>query len=172
MPIYLCLLYAALAGHKGTERFRAVILTFIRDFGFLGGIMALIVHDGLIHPGYAALTAHGFIWHVLMLVLSMYITVKGLALPGISGFVRTLPLFLILSSMAEIINVIFHDLGDCDMFYISPYHNSSQIVFRDIDAITGRPLGIIIYLISMCIGALAIHFILDKVSEESKRPIM
>lgn len=163
MPMYLCLMYAALAGHKSTERFRAEILTFIRDYGFLGGIMALIVHDGLIHPGYAALTAHGFIWHVLMLVLSLYITFNGLALPGISGFVSTLPLFLILSSMAEIINVIFHELGDCDMFYISPYHNSSQIVFRDIDAITGRPLGIIIYLISMCIGALAIHFILDTI---------
>ena len=72
MPMYLCLLCGALAGHKSTERFRAVILTFIRDYGFLGGIMALIVHDGLIHPGYAELTAHGFIWHVLMLVLSVY----------------------------------------------------------------------------------------------------
>ena len=66
MPMYLCLMYAALAGLKSTERIKAVILTFIRDYGFLGGIMALIVHDGLIHPGYAALTAHGFISRLMV----------------------------------------------------------------------------------------------------------
>ena len=168
MPMYLCLLYGALARSKNMDRYRRVILTFLRDFGFLGGIMALIVHDGLIHPGFPALTVHGFLWHVLMLMLSVFISYKRLSLKGVSGFVSTLPLFLVLSIIAELINFIFHKFGDCDMFYISPYHNSSQVVFKDIDAITGRPLGILIYLTSVCIGGFVIHLILDRISEVNK----
>lgn len=168
MPMYLCLLYGALARSKNMDRFRRVILTFLRDFGFLGGIMALIVHDGLIHPGFPALTLHGFLWHVLMLMLSVFISYKRLSLKGVSGFVSTLPLFLVLSIIAELINFIFHKFGDCDMFYISPYHNSSQMVFKDIDSITGRPMGILIYLTSVCIGAFVIHLISDRISEVNK----
>ncbi|SFG34916.1 TMEM164 family acyltransferase [Oribacterium sp. WCC10] len=165
MPMYLCLLYMALKEIKCTKRFRAAILTFIRDYGFLGGIMALIVHDGLIHQGFPLLTAHGFIWHVLMLLLSIYISFKHISLKGNSGFASTLPLFMILSVIAEVINVIFHNFGDCDMFYISPYHNSSQMIFDDIDSVIGRPLGIIVYLISVCAGAFVVHFVLDAFFE-------
>ena len=119
--------------------------------------MSLAVHDGLIHPGHMLLTAHGFIWHILLLVLSFFIFRRKLSFTGIREFAYTIPLFSGLAAIAEFINISLHRFGDCDMFYISPYHNSSQLVFCEIDSLIGRPAGIIVYLASIVLGAFIVH---------------
>lgn len=170
MPMYIIAMYAFLlsrdsfAGFK-TEKLRKVLLTFLQDYGFLGGILSLIVHDGLIHPGHILLTAHGFLWHLFLVVLSLYISVKKLSLSGAKGFLCTVPLFLFFSFIAEMINISLHGYGDCDMFYISPFHLSSQPVFHEIDIMVGRCAGIGIYLTTVIIGALMIHKILEKANK-------
>ncbi len=43
------------------------------------------------------------------------------------------------------------------MFYISPYHASSQPVFRELDLCLGKPLGTALYLLATLAGAGLIH---------------
>ena len=170
MPIYL-FPTAWYLGRRGglnerSQRLRRTLLTFLMDYGFLGGVMALTVRDGFTFPEHPLLTAHGWIWHLGMIAAALLIMWKGEGDLSIKGWLRTLPLFLALALMAEIINVALHGYGDCDMFYISPYHLSSQPVFRDVDAAVGRPAGILIYLGAVCFGAFLSHvimYVLDRI---------
>ena len=73
LPMYLALLYGMLRKRTGRRAFiiKRALLTFLQDYGFLGGALALIVHEGLLHPGHPLLTAHGFIWHIVMLLTAL-----------------------------------------------------------------------------------------------------
>ena len=153
MPIYLGLLYPFFP-----ERLKRAAETFLVDFGLLGGAAALIVRDGFTFPEHPALTLHGWVWHLLMCALAIILWLRQT--PGQSsprGFAGTLPLLAVLALIAEGINVILHPFGDCDMFYISPYHLSSQPFFHDVDVVIGRPLGILFYLFAVILGAAIIH---------------
>lgn len=164
LPMYISLLYAVLQTRRGPriERWKRTCMTFLQDYGFLGGLMALLFHAGLMHPGHPFLTAHGFLWHGLMLLLALYIHTTGLSDSSTQGFRSTLPIFAVSALLAECINVALHRYGDCDMFYISPYHLSSQLVFCSIDAIIGRPAGIALYLACVVLGASLIHLAFQK----------
>ena len=175
-PMYMCRLSSSHrnASHgdrrnwkeDGRARGRAlsVIATFMQDFGILGGIAALVVHEGFTFAEHPLLTAHGYIWHVLLILIGLYIWRQGLSDLSPSGCLRSCGLFLGCAAVAELINVVFHEYGDCDMFYITPYHLSSQIIFRDIDAMIGRPMGIVVYLICVMLGAGIVHGALKYLS--------
>ena len=137
-----------------------VLALFMQNFGILGGVAALIVHEGFTWPQHPLLTAHGYVWHILLIALGLYIWRMGLSDMSLRGYLKSLALFLFCAALAELINISLRGYGDCDMFYISPYHLSSQPVFRDIDAIVGRPLGIVIYLFCVMAGAGLIHSLL------------
>ena len=76
IPMYLCLLYPQ------SGKYSAVFSTFIQDFGLLGGIMALAVPAGLMHP-YWTMTLHGFLWHFLLIFLGLYCGMSGLSSPSL-----------------------------------------------------------------------------------------
>lgn len=164
LPMYISLLYGVLRTRKGSrvEIWKQACMTFLQDYGFLGGMMALLFHEGLMHPGHPFLTAHGFLWHGIMLLMALYIHKTGLSDLSMRGFRFTLPMFGLSALLAEGSNVALHRYGDCDMFYISPYHLSSQPVFCSIDAIIGRPAGIVLYLICVVLGAFLIHLAFSK----------
>jgi hypothetical protein len=150
IPIYLCLLYGLI--HKPE-----CALTWLADYGFLGGFAALIVHRGFTNTGILYVTIHGYLWHSLMIVLSIYLVfVRRIDLSW-KAFGKSVLLFAVMCVLAEIINVIGHPFGDCDMFYITPYHMSSQPVFCNIDRLIGRPLGIIVYLGTIIFFSAFIH---------------
>lgn len=165
MPIYLCPLYLMTARRKTdrSSRHLQIIASFLADFGLLGGVCALIVHSGFTFPDHPLLTLHGYVWHILLIILSLYITVHGLSDRTKAGFFRTLPLFFLCAAIAELLNICFHTFGDCDMFYISPYHLSSQPVFREIDRMIGRIPGIAVYLAAVIFGAYLVHILLGTV---------
>ncbi|MDO4265371.1 MAG: YwaF family protein [Eubacteriales bacterium] len=167
MPIYLCPLYC-IAARSVTPRavsFRRIIAAFLADFGLLGGVCALIVHSGFTFPDHPLLTLHGYVWHILLIALSLYITIRGLSDTAKAGFQRTLPLFFLCAAVAELLNICFHKYGDCDMFYISPYHLSSQPVFYEIDRMIGRIPGIAVYLGAVILGAYLAHLLLGAVKK-------
>ncbi len=110
---------------------KTVLYTFMQDFNLLGGIMALAEPSGLFHP-YWVLTIHGLIWHLLLIYIGLVIAFSRCSDTTTRGFVRTLPLFFVCCIVASIINRTAKPLGQADMFYISPYYPSAQIVFHDI----------------------------------------
>ena len=126
------------------------------DFNLLGGLMALLVPDGLMHP-YITLTLHAFVWHFLLLFVGFFIGFSRHGDTSLSGFIKTLPILLICIGAATLLNVLFHSYGDINMFYISPYKITTQPVFSQIMKRTGIWIGNLFYITAMCITAFLIH---------------
>ena len=74
-----------------------------------------------------------------------------------SGFLPAAILFLILAGIAELLNFLLRGRGSIDMFYISPWEPSTQVVLRDIAACLGRGPEILLYLGLILLGAGLIH---------------
>ena len=156
MPMYMALLSGILY-RRGCQGQARILFTFMQDFGILGGVAALIVHDGFTWPEYPLLTLHGYVWHVMLILIGICIYRHGLSDLSLRGFIQAALLFLFCAALAQVLNIGLRGLGDCDMFYISPYHLSAQPVFRDIDAVLGRLPGMIIYLLCVILGGGIIH---------------
>ena len=122
--------------------------------------MALAEPSGLLHP-YWFLPLHGLLWHILLICIGLLI--------GFTGYVSTLPLFLICCGIATLINVTAKPLGQADMFYISPYYPNNQAVFYTISQKLGVLPGNIIYLLSICVGGLLFHMIFARLFRHATR---
>lgn len=156
IPMYLCLLYPV-AERWGLSGPLAV---FLQDFGLLGGIMALIVPDGFLWP-YWILTLHGFLWHFMLVFLSLYCRFTGLSGSRSSSFFQCLPIYFLCAGTAVLINtgvqLSVYPEGYADMFYINCFFPSEQPVFSEISLALGNIWGHLAYLLASCIGAGVIH---------------
>ena len=152
LPMYLCLLLPFL--HN--ERRRKIVCTFLLDFNMMGAIATFIDPSGILHD-YWTLTLHGLIWHLILIFIGFFIVLTRQADLSPKGFKATLPLFAFFCITAEILNVVLHPHGAINLFYISPYEISTQLLFSDIDRIFGRIAGICLYILAMIAGAYLIH---------------
>lgn len=157
LPMYFCLFLPFVPSMDK----KTVLCTFMQDFNLLGGIMALAEPSGLFHP-YWFLTLHGLIWHLLLIYIGLAIAFSRLSDPSLRGFVRTIPLFLACCIIASVINRTAKPLGQADMFYISPYYPSAQIVFHEIALKYGISIGNAVYLMAVCLGGFIFHVVLGK----------
>lgn len=155
VPMYLCLLYPFFAAGR-YKKILDIFATFIQDFGILGGIMALVEPSGLMHP-YWTLTIHGFLWHFFLIFLGLYCCFCHISDNSPIGFKQVIPLFFICCIIASLINITSGPNRNADMFYISPYYPSLQVVFHTISLHIGILPGNLIYLACVCIGAWIIH---------------
>ncbi|MFR3728547.1 hypothetical protein [Lacrimispora sp.] len=167
LPMYFCLIIPFTPGKSN----KTILCTFMQDFNLLGGIMALAEPSGLFHP-YWFLTLHGLIWHLLLIYIALVIAFSRYSDVSLKGFARTLPLFLICCIIASIINRTAKPLGQADMFYISPYYPSAQIVFHEIALQYGIPAGNGVYLIATCFGGFLFHSIFNRVHLRSDRTVL
>lgn len=157
LPMYLCLLLPLIR----SPRLHRVICTFMQDFNLLGGLMALIEPSGLMHP-YWTMTIHGLVWHIVLIFIGLFIALNGQADRSIRGFLNTLPLFGICCLIASFINVATHTLGHAEMFYISPYYPTGQVVFRQVALQFGIMAGNVTYLLAICLGGFLCHIGLSR----------
>ncbi len=155
LPMYLCLLLPFLPAGRGKTAF----YTFMQDYHLLGGIAALIVPEGFSHIHWT-LTLHGYLWHILLLLISLFIWISGRSDLSARGFVRTLPIFSVCSAIATIINLLTPGHGQANMFYISPYYPNVQFIFHWIALRLGIHPANLLYLLAISLGAGIIHFLL------------
>lgn len=159
LPMYLCPLLILIHNEK---RHR-ILCTFLLDFNMMGAIATFIDPSGIFHP-YWTLTLHGVLWHLMLIFVGFIIIFSHEADLTTSGFIQTLPLFAFFCFVAEILNGVLHRFGAANLFYISPWEISTQLLFGDIDRIFGRPVGIILYIMAMTAGAWLIHNIARKIT--------
>lgn len=152
VPMYLCLLVPFLHSERSLRN----IAVFLQDFGLLGGIMALAVPPGLMHP-YWTMTLHGFLWHFILLFLGLFCCMTGTAGHERRDYAEILPLFFLCCLIACIINITAGPDADADMFYISPFHPSSQPVFHQIACAFGIFWGNLLYVFAMVAGGFVMH---------------
>ena len=154
LPMYLCLIFPFLKNRT----LKTSIATFMQDFNLLGGIAALAVPDGFrgIHW---TLTLHGYIWHLLLVFIGLFVFAGRRSDLCRKGYLQTLPLFLASCSIAFFINILAPGHGQADMFYISPYYPSTQPVFHEIAMAAGIIPANLLYLFTICLGAALVHFL-------------
>ncbi|MGN0204713.1 MAG: hypothetical protein ACI4BB_09225 [Coprococcus sp.] len=152
LPMYLCPLLPLIHNPK---RHR-ILCTFLLDFNMMGAIATFIDPSGIFHS-YWTLTLHGIIWHLILIFIGFFILFSHQADLTHQGFLSTLPLFAVFCVIAEMLNALLHSHGNINLFYISPWEMSTQLIFGDIDRLLGRPAGICIYILAMIAGALLIH---------------
>ena len=154
IPMYLCVLLPFLK-----KRSRCTFMTFMGGYTFVSALATLIFPEDILRP-YITMTAHGFIWHGLLLFISLLIFLTGSGDADIRGLRRAAFLFLILCVIAVSINIaaeqimpairaahpaISHDWAA--MFYLNPFHISPQPVISDIQKAAGIPVGLLIYML-------------------------
>ena len=103
------------------------------NYNLLGAVMVFVDPSGLMHP-YWTLTLHGFIWHILLIFIGLLIAFSRMVLPTAKGFWQSTAVFAVGCVIATIINVTSHPYGNADMFYITPYYATTQIVYSQIAA--------------------------------------
>jgi len=153
LPMYLCLLLPFVP-HK----YQRIFCTFMYNYNLLGAVMVFVDPSGLMHP-YWTLTLHGFIWHILLIFIGLLIAFSRMVLPTAKGFWQSTAVFAVGCVIATIINVTSHPYGNADMFYITPYYATTQIVYSQIAAKFGIFAGNTVYVLSIILGAWLLHLV-------------
>lgn len=161
IPMYICV--ALFFVHN--LKIQRYLLSFLMDFGLLGGIFAFFDTSGM-HYRYLPLTIHSFVWHVLLIIIGIYAgmtwrMVKGTDAGDFPLFPRDYRkaacIYLLCCLAALCLNLAFRRYGAINMFYINPYYPMQQKVFDQIAATLGNGTGILLYLLSTLAGARIFH---------------
>ena len=162
VPVYLCILLPFLC--RGADGVRSStagpVFTFLAVYTFTGAAAALIIPEDYLRS-YVTLTLHGFIWHGILLMISLTILLSRMADLSRRGFARASMLFLVMCAAAVCINIAVEPLMAASyaegliphsyaaMFYLNPYHLSPQPLVDIIQKSAGIPLGLALYVISI-----------------------
>jgi len=152
VPMYLCILLPFVKGHV-----RSTFLTFMSGYTFISAAAALIYPEDFLRP-YVSLTVHGFLWHGILLFISLLIMICKAADPSAKGLLGAAGLFACLCAAAVCINAaaepvmqnihishpeVAHDWAA--MFYLNPYHISPQPLVGSVQKTAGIPAGLLLY---------------------------
>lgn len=162
VPVYLCILLPFLCRGADGVRSSAAgpVFTFLAVYTFTGAAAALIIPEDYLRS-YVTLTLHGFIWHGILLMISLTILLSRMADLSRRGFARATVLFLVMCAAAVCINIAVEPLMAASyaegliphsyaaMFYLNPYHLSPQPLVDIIQKSAGIPLGLALYVISI-----------------------
>ena len=162
VPVYLCILLPFLCRGADGVRSSAAgpVFTFLAVYTFTGAAAALIIPEDYLRS-YVTLTLHGFIWHGILLMISLTILLSRMADLSRRGFARATVLFLVMCAAAVCINIAVEPLMAASyaegliphsyaaMFYLNPYHLSPQPLVDIIQKSAGIPVGLALYVISI-----------------------
>lgn len=164
LPMYFCLLLPFLP----SGRIKTTLCTFMQDYGLLGGIAALIVPEGFRHIHWT-LTLHGYVWHILLILISLFLLFTGRSDVSRRNFTDTVPLFAACCCIATAVNVLTPGRGSADMFYISPYTPGTQPVFRELALYLGILPANLLYLLTILTGSAILHILLGHIQKSAEK---
>lgn len=159
IPMYICLFLPWLKN----SHLQNIFASFLADYGLLSGIFSFFDTSGM-HYGYAPLTLHSYLWHVLLILIGI---VTALSFPFFQRwkyFSGSTALFLICCSIALALDLCLDSYGPINMFYINPDYPMSQRVFSSIADMLGNTAGILLYIASIILGASVFHFIWQRIT--------
>ncbi|MBR3250296.1 MAG: YwaF family protein [Erysipelotrichaceae bacterium] len=150
-PWQLCstLMYCSFFITLVKRKMQDTILVYLTTFCLLAAIVALLIPLDMLRIQ-VYLACYSFLYHYLMIsvaIVSLFILSRRTEI----DFLSSAALFLFFALIAEIINIvshqIFHDIRvEPNMFYISPYYPTTQPILNTIALKYGIFTEIIIYL--------------------------
>ena len=152
IPMYLCLIFPWLK----LPKLRSACLTFLMDFGLLGGIFAFFDTSGMYYS-WLPLTFHSFLWHIILILLGVKAGLQSGAYRSWKFYRYSVAIYLACCLIATILNLSLYSFGTIDMFYISPLYPMTQRFFGTIAKTLGNPSGILLYIGASIAGAGILH---------------
>lgn len=167
VPMYLCILLPLTRG-----QLRKTFLSFMAGFTFTGALAALIYPEDMLRS-YAVLTAHGFIWHSILLFISLTVVLTGVADLSARGSAHAAVLFVLLCVPAVCINIFAEPLMKtaglphtyAAMFYLNPFHYSPQPFVSSVQEYTSIPFGLLVYMCAVVLVSTCISILLRRLSK-------
>ena len=167
MAMYCCVMVPFLKG-KAQE----TILVFLASFSLLAAVFALAFPGDMLRPQ-ILLFCHSFVYHAIMVIESLA-AILILSRRKKAKFLPALILFLAMSVVAEIINVVSYNLFPergraSNMFNITPYWPSTQPVFHDIAVKLGIIPEILIYTAVIALASWGIFLLVNLISGKYRK---
>ena len=152
LPMYLCMFCAICRN----EKINSWLYEFMFSVNMFGGIMAFIEPSGIHHP-IITLTAHAYIWHMLLIFLGLYLYMSKRVCKEHRGYIKGIVVYYIACIVAQSFNLIYGDKINC--FYISPYVQSPLAVFKDIYASCGWFVNMFLMMIGITIASAVVYYV-------------
>lgn len=157
MPIYVCLICLFLK--KGL--LRDSLLAFMAYITILGSLAtAIIPNDVFVED--ILINIHTMWLHLGSLVVSVYLLMSREVVVGKKDFRNAIVTFVVFMLIANALNIIVYNIGALNgetfnMFYISPYFESTLPIFNIIYGVVPYPVFLIIYFVALTLGAYVIY---------------
>lgn len=160
-PIYICLICLFLKKNK----LRDALLSYMAFTTILGSISSAILPDSLFVSD-LLVDIHTMWLHLGSLVVSTYLLMSREVVITRKSFFSAITVFIIFILIANILNIVIYNSGilngeSFNMFYISPYFESSLPVFNEIQANVPYPIFLITYFLILTLGS----YIVFKISQ-------
>lgn len=152
VPMYLSL-WCAVCRNQKVNSWLYECMFAVNMFG---GLMAFIEPSGIQH-GYVTLTAHAYIWHMLLIFLGLYLYFSKRACTERGGYKKAAVSYLVSCAAAQGMNLLF--AGKINCFYISPYVISPLAVFKNIYAACGWFTNMVLLILALLIASAAVYYI-------------
>lgn len=158
-PIFVSVICLFLKNNK----LRESLLSYMAFVTILGSIMTVILPDACFVSD-VVINIHTMWLHCGSLVVSIYLLMTGAVKVNKQNLIKALVVFLIFVFIAEILNITIYNMNilngeTFNMFYISPYFISSLPVFNVIQQNVPFILYLLIYIVSLTIGALLVYYV-------------
>ena len=104
------------------------------------------------------MTIHGFLWHLILMFLGIYIAMSGRCLKQKKDFITSTKVYVILCSIALLLNISLSNISDgkLNAFYLGPV-TSPIVVFQDISIKFGWFTNLLVFVLAMTLGAYLIY---------------
>ena len=166
-PIFISLICLFLK--KG--KIRNCLLSYMAFVTILGSISTMLLPDSCLVSD-ILVNIHTMWLHLGSFVVSVYLIMNGVVKVNKKNFINAILVFLVFVSIALIMNIGVYNSGilndeTFNMFYISPYFESTLPVFDVIYEKVPYILFLLIYIVSLSLGAGIIYFIamlINKIS--------
>jgi len=158
-PIFVSLICAFLKDNK----IRKSLLSYMAFVTILGSIATIIMPNSCFTSD-ILVNIHTMWLHCGSLVVSIYLIMCKEVKLNIKNLKNAIIVFIIFVIIAILMNITIYNSGilngeTFNMFYISPYFISILPVFDTIQQIVPYPVYLIIYIISLSLGACIIYLV-------------
>lgn len=164
-PIYVCIICLFLK--KG--KLRNSLSSYLAFVTILGSISTILMPDSCFTSD-ILVNVHTMWLHLGSFVVSIYLLMSGEIKLTKRNFISSIKVFLVFSTVAYALNILAYNMpilnGETfNMFYISPYFESSLPVFVTIQKYVPHFIFVIIYLIAITLGAYIIFLVAKQIKK-------
>ena len=166
-PIFISIMCLFLKNNK----LRKSLLSYMAFVTILGSIATIFMPDTCFTRD-ILINIHTMWLHLGSFVVSVYLLMSKEVEINFKNFKSAIKVFLVFVLIAEILNIVIYNIGilngeTFNMFFISPYFNSTLPVFSIIQPKVPYPLYLLIYIVILILCSLIIYlisFIIKKLS--------